>query len=492
MPADIRAIGRLMRAHDARGFRDPIRWGPGWSDGPFLGFANRLHGDALPTWFDPSPYTAYRTQFWQSFNPWFVVVGEENPANPYATLHGSTNTRVQTRNMRTYLRRSNAPWTLFSEVPAPTSDLFAYDWTSFNGQYGGWRSEASNGGGTSHKLSNDARTIPHGYGNPQDIPDPGSVIGIAVELEHRLILDNAGGTDDRSLARCLICVASDLYPFIGAPLPNVGYWPANGAGGFMRVTSDWQTIGFTTYFAGAVPNIQAPGIATLDTTSLLLADPPPGWFDGNATGGGGGSGGVGPGRPTLLAVFPQMTDGALTIAPASDVPVITQPPTVAPPEVVPPTVTRRIPSTQQVQMVPPTVPIVDDTGNVHREWYRFFAAMFRDSTIGQDMAQTKRRLVSAVLPATPTALYTCPDNTRTTITAAVLTNVGTAAVSVSLFLVPRGESAATQYIVLPGASIAAGASRVVPELVDQVIEPGGSIVAFGVGATLVVTGVEQT
>jgi len=286
MGADIRTVAQLMQRHDKNGWRQPSRRGPGWYAGPFLEFANRLHGDALPSYYNPAPHENYRNTWWAVMSPWFFVTAEEDPSNPDNTLHNATNIRVQTRNFRVYLRRAAWIPTPFIDQPAPDSNQFDWGWGSYMGVNDYRYESALNGGGTSHgvTVNGAASLLPHGYAGFNEVLNPWEITGVAIEMEHRLILDDPSGVDQRSTARLLMSLSGDQYPYPGAPLPNVGYWTAMGVCGWQPITSSWQTIGFTTHIQGARPGIYSDTLSTTDTLSLLLADPPPGWTDG----GGGG------------------------------------------------------------------------------------------------------------------------------------------------------------------------------------------------------------
>lgn len=143
-----------------------------------------------------------------------------------------------------------------------------------------------------------------------------------------------------------------------------------------------------------------------------------------------------------------------------------------------------------VQMVAPRVQLVDADGYMTREWYRLLAALYADSPSTREMAQQARRLADATLTASADIHYTAPAATRTVVRAAVLCNTTAGAINASIWLPLQGEGANATTAVLSNVSVAAGASRVCAELVDQVIEPGGTLRASGAGLTLVVSGVE--
>jgi hypothetical protein len=276
---DIRRVETLMRGHEARPFVLPARWSGSWYRGPFLTMGNRFHGDAFPWWYNPAPFPA--NTWWQYPTPWFKVFAEESPSNPRANLYTATNTRIQTRNIRLFLRRSS--WTLEQTIAAPISDQFSYDMVSLEVE-GGHRDESANGGGTSHRILNGGTRVPHGYGVPHFVSDPWNITGVAVDMDVRLIRDDPEGTDDRANARCVVAIACDLFFNTGKPMPAIGYWCAVGCAGFARVTNDWQRVGFNSYFTGARPDMDVDALRAEYSSTLILASSPPGWTDG-----GGGS-----------------------------------------------------------------------------------------------------------------------------------------------------------------------------------------------------------
>jgi hypothetical protein len=277
---DIRRVEVLMRGHEARPLVLPARWSGSWYRGPFLTTANRMHGDAFPTWFPPSAAAPLPVNdWWRYLTPWFKIFAEESPTDPRATLHNAPNTRIQIRNIRLFVRRSS--WTLEQTVASPPSDLFSYDLVTPE-VLGGFRDESGNGGGNSVVILNGGTRVPHGYGTPRFVADPENVTGIAVDMDCRLILGDPMGIDDRASARALVAIACDLYYNTGQPMPSAGYWLAVGAAGFARVTNDWQRVGFNSYFTGARPEMDVNDLRATYSSSLILASAPDGWTDGGS------------------------------------------------------------------------------------------------------------------------------------------------------------------------------------------------------------------
>lgn len=143
-----------------------------------------------------------------------------------------------------------------------------------------------------------------------------------------------------------------------------------------------------------------------------------------------------------------------------------------------------------VQMVAPRVPVADANGLMTREWYRLLSALYSDSPSTREMAQQLLRITDSTLTGSAVALYTAPASTRTLIRSAVLCNSTGGSVSASVWLAPAGEAPGAGNVVLSAVAVASNASRVCPELVDQVLEPGGVLYALGAGLTLVASGIE--
>jgi hypothetical protein len=265
----IRVIDAMRAGHEAKPFvASARRISPSWYDGTTMHTGHRLHGDQL-SWYNPAPYS--RDTWWYAGMTWFVLCAEQNATNPDANLHTATNTRVHIRRFRSQVRR--ASWSIVANLDGPQSNRYSYNVVDV-AQLGGWRTET--GGGTSHKIGNDGTVIVHGYGSPWAVADPWNITGMAFDMEVRLILDDPNGADDRAQAKLVIHIGCDLYPFAGATIPTAGYWPAVGLGPFLRVTNNWESIGFSTYFEGSRANMQAADFASI-SPNFLLASPPIDW-----------------------------------------------------------------------------------------------------------------------------------------------------------------------------------------------------------------------
>lgn len=107
------------------------------------------------------------------------------------------------------------------------------------------------------------------------------------------------------------------------------------------------------------------------------------------------------------------------------------------------------------------------------------------------MTTTIKRLVQgSQLTGSALPYYTAPALTRARVTAATLTNTTGSPVACTVHLVPASGSATAANTIVSARTVAAGETYHCPELVNQVIEPGGAIHALGLNVSLVVSGVE--
>jgi hypothetical protein len=107
------------------------------------------------------------------------------------------------------------------------------------------------------------------------------------------------------------------------------------------------------------------------------------------------------------------------------------------------------------------------------------------------MTVTARRLVpGSQLTGAAAAYYTAPTGTRAVLKSVVLTNTTVGAVLVTVYLVPSGGAVGAATTLISALSLATNVSYTCPELVNQVIEAGGSLQALGLNVTLVASGVE--
>lgn len=107
------------------------------------------------------------------------------------------------------------------------------------------------------------------------------------------------------------------------------------------------------------------------------------------------------------------------------------------------------------------------------------------------MTTTAKRLVpGSALTGAAATYYTAPALTRAVTRSAQLTNTTAGVVACTVYVVPSGGTAGATNTVISARSIAAGETYNCPELVNQVVETGGTIQALGNGVTLTVSGIE--
>lgn len=107
------------------------------------------------------------------------------------------------------------------------------------------------------------------------------------------------------------------------------------------------------------------------------------------------------------------------------------------------------------------------------------------------MTTTAKRLVpGSALTGSAATYYTAPTLTRAVTKSAQLTNTTAGAVACTVYIVPSGGAAGATNTVISARSVAAGETYNCPEMINQVIEAGGTIQALGNGVTLTVSGIE--
>ncbi|MGE5650950.1 MAG: hypothetical protein ACM34A_12205 [Bacillota bacterium] len=107
------------------------------------------------------------------------------------------------------------------------------------------------------------------------------------------------------------------------------------------------------------------------------------------------------------------------------------------------------------------------------------------------MTTTAKRLVpGSALTAVAATYYTAPALTKAVVKSAQLTNTTAGAVACTVYAVPSGGTASATNTVISARSVSAGETYNCPELINQVIETGGTIQSLGNGVTLTVSGIE--
>lgn len=111
------------------------------------------------------------------------------------------------------------------------------------------------------------------------------------------------------------------------------------------------------------------------------------------------------------------------------------------------------------------------------------------------MTMTPKRLVAGSQIANSATTYYTATNVKARIEACALTNTTAGAITVTMHLVPSGDSATASNCVLSAVSIPAGATYVPPGVIGQWLESGGTLQALASAATsvtLVASGTEWT
>lgn len=107
------------------------------------------------------------------------------------------------------------------------------------------------------------------------------------------------------------------------------------------------------------------------------------------------------------------------------------------------------------------------------------------------MTTTAKRLVSgSQLTGSAATYYTAPSLTRARIQSASLVNTTGGAVACTVHLVPSGGTADATNTIISARTVADDETYPCPDLINHVIEAGGTIQALGLNVTLVVSGVE--
>ena len=106
------------------------------------------------------------------------------------------------------------------------------------------------------------------------------------------------------------------------------------------------------------------------------------------------------------------------------------------------------------------------------------------------MTITWKTLGQTVLTGANATVYTALPGTRASISAAQLWNPTGAPVTVAVYLLKSGGSAADATRI-DSISVPAMSAKTVFGLINQKIEPGGAIVANGNGVTLTISGSES-
>jgi hypothetical protein len=167
----------------------------------------------------------------------------------------ATNTLVNIRKCALYwLRASTSKWTAVNlSASQIDSDYYSEDWTLDYGTSVPMRIESDG----SFSFSTVSGKVAHFYAPYPRIPvDNTDLAGVVAICEARLILKNASGPDDRSIASFLLAVGADPYP--ASTGPGIENNPNIGSGKVKYVQVAWRSFAMTTM-----------------TLAQLTANPPP-------------------------------------------------------------------------------------------------------------------------------------------------------------------------------------------------------------------------
>jgi hypothetical protein len=174
---------------------------------------------------------------WHAMTAWGQLY-EDAKGNP------ARNTRVEIRNMRTYvLSRRDGRWRSVQSSKEVTGGAYREDFVDdinkkpdLRHEPDGGVSVTAGGGYNFHFWPPDGRAK----------IDPADIGGVFVTVEARLVVDNPSKPDDRSRARYLLSVGADYWVNRHANWDHFKTNDAVGVGRFKYVTERWQAFNFTT------------------------------------------------------------------------------------------------------------------------------------------------------------------------------------------------------------------------------------------------------
>jgi hypothetical protein len=186
---------------------------------------------------------------WKAITSWGSVyeAAEGNPA---------TNTRVNIRNMRTYLlQKSSGKWLLLQNTSQPDGAAYLEDFSGDTNKPADVRKEAD---GTISVTAGHGFNF-HFYPENRASINPNDVGGIVVVVEARLIVANSSKPDDRNIARYLVGSGADYYPGLTGSWPgNADYNPGVALGKMKYVRSYWRSFAMTTMTQSQLQNNPPP------------------------------------------------------------------------------------------------------------------------------------------------------------------------------------------------------------------------------------------
>ena len=235
--------------------------GNGWATGPgYVIMGNIPRGTNTPSYWKPANTHFKSSATWNAVIPWLVVFD--------GVGNGATNTRVQMRNIKLYMKRkSTNRWEVITNQPISGEDYPK----SLQGDQTTRADIRYEADGTRSLKPNGRNRVFHGWGSPINF-DAWDLKALVTTVQARLVVDNPARPDDRSRAKFLIHVGADYYPEtstrVAATAPAY-YFPGVGVSRAKYVRNEWRAFNFSTIDAGK----PEPGGSI--STQELINNPPP-------------------------------------------------------------------------------------------------------------------------------------------------------------------------------------------------------------------------
>lgn len=215
------------------------RFEHGWYVGPGI---NLMGNDPSftnnPSWSIFYKNATYLGKVAKLVLPWVVIFDGVD--------HAASNTAVEIRNMRTYVKsRSVGKWVLRGG-PASTTGLY-YGKPSTN--LPDRREVVVRKSSTSSTISvpQDRGYFWHGWSSAgRSTIEPDDVAAVFVTVQARLVVEDTGKEDDVAKAQLGLQVGADYYLTPTNTYPEA-YAPAVGVNRTKTITGDWQAFNFTTF-----------------------------------------------------------------------------------------------------------------------------------------------------------------------------------------------------------------------------------------------------
>ena len=235
--------------------------GNGWASGPgYVIMGNIPRGTNTPSYWRPANTHFKSSATWNAVIPWLVVFD--------GVGNGATNTRVQMRNIKLYMKRkSTNRWEAIINQPISGEDYPK----SLQGDQTTRADIRYEADGSRSLKPNGRNRVFHGWGSPINF-DAWDLKALVTTVQARLVVDNPARPDDRSRAKFLIHVGADYYPEtstrVAATAPAY-YFPGVGVSRAKYVRNEWRAFNFSTIDAGK----PEPGGSI--STQELINNPPP-------------------------------------------------------------------------------------------------------------------------------------------------------------------------------------------------------------------------